>query len=64
MINALDNIIKFEIPFRDSSDWRKPYEKLLKDLKGIRQKMLDKIESSNEKRESTSSSVQGSVCND
>ena len=36
MINALENLIKIEIPFRDSADWRKPYEMLLKDLKKIK----------------------------
>ena len=44
MINALENLIKIEIPFQDSADWRKPYEMLLKDLKKIKLDMNNKIE--------------------
>ena len=31
MINALQNQIRFEVPYMDTTDWRKPYENLIKD---------------------------------
>ena len=63
MINALENLIKIEIPFRDSADWRKPYENLIKDLKHIKQQMLNKVEEAMVNRENQSTSViQGEVC--
>ena len=63
MINSLENLIKFEIPFQDSIDWRRPYETLLKDLKKIRLDMLNKIEEAMINREPESTSIiQGEVC--
>ena len=63
MINALENLIKIEIPFRDSADWRKPYEMLLKDLKKIKLDMNNKIEEAmlNREHEETST-IYGEVC--
>ena len=63
MINALDNLIKLEIPFQDSADWRKPYEMLLKDLKKIKSDMNNKIEEAmlNREHEETST-IYGEVC--
>tara|TARA_R100000995_G_scaffold83043_1_gene58074 strand:- start:3261 stop:3521 length:261 start_codon:yes stop_codon:yes gene_type:complete len=63
MINALQNQIRFEIPYQDTSDWRKPYESLIKDLKEIKSKMIAKIDEAIVNRESeTTSTIQGSVC--
>ena len=62
MVNALENLIRFEVAFSDSDDWKKPYEKIMNDLKRIRREMDDKIESSMETRDQTSSVVQDSVC--
>lgn len=63
MINALENLIKIEIPFQDSADWRKPYEMLLKDLKKIKLDMNNKIEEAmlNREHEETST-IYGEVC--
>ena len=63
MINALENLIKLEIPFQDSADWRKPYEMLLKDLKKIKSDMNNKIEEAmlNREHEETST-IYGEVC--
>jgi|TARA_Y100000052_G_C2931849_1_gene74852 hypothetical protein len=63
MINALQNLIKIEIPFQDSADWRKPYEMLLKDLKKIKSDMNNKIEEAmlNREHEETST-IYGEVC--
>ena len=62
MVNALENLIRFEVSFSDSDDWKKPYEKMVNDLKRIRREMDNKIESSMERRDQTSSVVQDSVC--
>ena len=63
MINALQNQIRFEIPYQDTSDWRKPYESLIKDLKEIKSKMIAKVDEAIVNRESkTTSTIQGSVC--
>ena len=63
MINALQNQIRFEIPYQDTVDWRKPYENLIKDLKHIKQQMLNKVEEAMVNRENQSTSViQGEVC--
>ena len=63
MINALQNQIRFEIPYQDTSDWRKPYESLIKDLKDIKSKMIEKVDSAMINRENkTTSTIQGSVC--
>ena len=63
MINALENLIKIEIPFRDSADWRKPYEMLLKDLKKIKLDMNNKIEEAMLNREHEEvSTIYGEVC--
>jgi len=63
MINALQNLIRFEIPYQDTIDWRKPYEKLIKDLKYIKSQMLNKVEEAMVNREHQSTSViQGEVC--
>ena len=43
MIDALENLIKLEIPLV-INDWRKPYEMLTKDLKKIKLDMNNKIE--------------------
>ena len=63
MINALENLIKLEIQFQDSADWRKPYEMLLKDLKKIKSDMNNKIEEAmlNREHEETST-IYGEVC--
>tara|TARA_R100000781_G_scaffold2704_3_gene4256 strand:+ start:3297 stop:3551 length:255 start_codon:yes stop_codon:yes gene_type:complete len=63
MINALQNQIRFEVPYMDTVDWRKPYETLIKDLKSIKKKMRKKVDDAIINREHNSSSiVQGSVC--
>lgn len=63
MINALENLIKIEIPFQDSADWRKPYEMLLKDLKKIKLDMNNKIEEAMLNREHEEvSTIYGEVC--
>ena len=63
MINSLENLIRIEIPFQDSADWRKPYEMLLKDLKKIKSDMNNKIEEAmlNREHEETST-IYGEVC--
>ena len=63
MINALENLIKIQIPFQDSADWRKPYEMLTKDLKKIMLDMNNKIEEAmlNREHEETST-IYGEVC--
>lgn len=63
MINSLENLIKFELPFQDTVDWRRPYESLLKDLKKIKSQMLSKIEDAMINREPEEiSTIHGSVC--
>ena len=63
MINAFQNQIRFEMPYQDTSDWRKPYENLLKELKDIKSQMINKIEEAMVNRENESISViQGEVC--
>jgi|TARA_R110001583_G_scaffold162389_1_gene314603 hypothetical protein len=63
MINSLENLIKFEVPFQDTSDWRKPYENLLKELRGIKSQMINKVEEAMINREYESTSViTGDVC--
>ena len=63
MINALENLIKIEIPFQDSADWRKPYEMLLKDVKKIKLDMNNKIEEAMLNREHEEvSTIYGEVC--
>ena len=44
MINALQNQIRFEVPYMDTADWRKPYETLVKDLKDIKKQMRKKVD--------------------
>ena len=63
MINALENLIKLEIPFQDSAVWKKPYEMLTKDLKKIKLDMNNKIEEAmlNREHEETST-IYGEVC--
>ena len=62
MINALENLIKLEIPLV-INDWRKPYEMLTKDLKKIKLDMNNKIEEAmlNREHEETST-INGEVC--
>jgi hypothetical protein len=63
MINALQNQIRFEVPYIDTSDWRKPYETLIKDLKNIKIEMRKKVDDAMINREHNSTStIQGSVC--
>tara|TARA_X000001388_G_scaffold56257_2_gene41484 strand:+ start:1388 stop:1648 length:261 start_codon:yes stop_codon:yes gene_type:complete len=63
MIFSIENLIKFEIPFQDTSDWRKPYEVLLKELKDIKSQMINKVEEAMLNRESEAiSTIHGSVC--
>ena len=63
MINALQNQIRFEMPYQDTSDWRKPYENLLKELKDIKSQMINKVEEAMLNRESDAiSTIHGSVC--
>ena len=63
MINSLENLIRIEIPFQDSADWRKPYEMLLKDLKKIKSDMKNKIEEAMLNREHEEvSTIYGEVC--
>jgi len=63
MINALQNQIRFEMPYQDTSDWRKPYENLLKELRDIKSQMINKVEEAMVNRETESISViQGEVC--
>tara|TARA_R110002051_G_scaffold188223_1_gene257676 strand:- start:1532 stop:1792 length:261 start_codon:yes stop_codon:yes gene_type:complete len=65
MINALQNQIRFEVPYQDTSDWRKPYENLLKELKDIKSQMINKVEEAMVNREYDSiSTIKGSVCKD
>jgi hypothetical protein len=62
MIDALDNLIKLEIPLV-INDWRKPYEMLLKDLKKIKLDMNNKIEEAMLNREHEEvSTIYGEVC--
>jgi len=62
MINALENLIKLEIPLV-INDWRKPYEMLLKDLKKIKLDMNNKIEEAMLNREHEEvSTIYGEVC--
>lgn len=62
MIDALENLIKLEIPLV-INDWRKPYEMLTKDLKKIKLDMNNKIEEAmlNREHEETST-IYGEVC--
>lgn len=61
-INALENLIKLEIPLV-IDDWRKPYEMLLKDLKKIKLDMSNKIEEAMLNREHKEvSTIYGEVC--
>ena len=61
-INALENLIKLEIPLV-INDWRKPYEMLLKDLKKIKLDMNNKIEEAMVNREHEEvSTIYGEVC--
>ena len=61
-INALENLIKLEIPLV-INDWRKPYEMLLKDLKKIKLDMNNKIEEAMLNREhQETSTIYGEVC--
>ena len=61
-INALENLIKLEIPLV-INDWRKPYEMLLKDLKKIKLDMNNKIEKAMLNREHEEvSTIYGEVC--
>jgi hypothetical protein len=61
-INALENLIKLEIPLV-INDWRKPYEMLLKDLKKIKLDMNNKIEEAMLNREHEEvSTIYGEVC--
>ena len=61
-INALENLIKLEIPLV-INDWRKPYEMLLKDLKKIKLDMNNKIEEAMLNREHEEvSTIYGLVC--
>lgn len=63
MINALQNQIRFEVPYIDTNDWRKPYETLIKDLKQIKKDMLARIDEATLNRERQLTSViQGTVC--
>ena len=63
MINALQNQIRFEMPYQDTSDWRKTYENLLKELRDIKSQMINKVEEAMVNREVESISViQGEVC--
>ena len=41
-INSLENILKMRFYGIDSLDYLKPYEKLLSDMKKIRENLLDK----------------------
>lgn len=62
MINALENLIKLEIPLV-INDWRKPYEMLTKDLKKIKLDMNNKIEEAMLNREyNETSTIYGEVC--
>ena len=63
MINSLQNQIRFEVPYMDTTDWRKPYETLIKDLKGIKKQMRKKVDDAMINREHDSiSTIEGSVC--
>ena len=63
MINALQNQIRFEVPYMDTADWRKPYETLVKDLKDIKKQMRKKVDDAMKNREyDSTSTIQGSVC--
>lgn len=62
MIDALENLIKLEIPLV-INDWRKPYEMLTKDLKKIKLDMNNKIEEAMLNREhQETSTIYGEVC--
>ena len=63
MINALQNQIRFEVPYMDTADWRKPYETLVKDLKDIKKQMRKKVDDAMINREYDSiSTIEGAVC--
>jgi len=63
MINALQNQIRFEVPYMDTTDWRKPYEALIKDLKDIKKQMRKRVDDAMINREHNSiSTIEGSVC--
>jgi len=63
MINALQNQIRFEVPYIDTTDWRKPYEALIKDLKNIKKQMRKRVDDAMINREyNSTSTIQGSVC--
>ena len=63
MINSLQNQIRFEVPYMDTTDWRKPYETLIKDLKSIKKQMRKKVDDAMINREHDSiSTIEGSVC--
>ena len=40
LINSLHMSVSTVVPCVDSGEWKRPYEKLLKDLKGIKDKGL------------------------
>jgi len=61
-INALQNLIKVQIPYSNNDNWKRPYKSLEKDLTAIRQRMIDKVEDSIINREVSSSIVKGDVC--
>ena len=63
-INALQNLIKIQIPYSDNNDWKRPYKSLEKNLTYIRQQMIDKVEDSIINRQISSSIVEGDVCQD
>ena len=47
-INSLENILKMRFYGIESLDYLKPYEKLLSDMKRIRENLLDKYHEANE----------------
>ena len=47
-INSLENILKMRFYGIESLDYLKPYEKLLSDMKKIRENLLDKYHEANE----------------
>jgi predicted transcriptional regulator YheO len=55
LINSLVMTCTTQVPTEDSGQWKKPYEKLLKDLKNIKSKTLEYKEKREniEKRKST-----------
>ena len=63
-INALENLLRVRIYGVDTLEHFKPYEKLLKDMKNIRDDLLDKYNKSIEDNNRFNEPVTGRYCKD